>query len=273
MGIGRFTAWFFSTARDTLARGLIQLHVTPNMLTCFGTLLTMAAAGFLAAAIHACGGASSNFPWWSQSHRFFSIAAALLFGSAACDMIDGAVARIGNLASEFGGFLDSTLDRISDFSIWAGLAIGYAILEKPNLTFILLCMTANLNAFLISYAKCRAEDFIEDCSIGFWKRGERIAAVLISAISCNPASMILLLSLTAPFTWLRRIAFARRALAGQNPTTDPRRGGSWFEIIQPWCYPRMSLFCDLATIGNILVIIFLRFDVSDWDLLRQWFSL
>jgi len=272
MGIGKLTAWYFSTARDILARGLLRIGITPNVLTIFGTLFTVAAGVFLAAAIRASGGRSADFAWWSQSHRYYSLAALLLFACSACDMLDGAVARIGKMSSSFGGFIDSTLDRIGDFSVWAGMTMGFALLEKPNLTFILLCLIANLNAFMISYAKCRAEDYIDHCSVGFWKRGERFAAVLIAALACNAASVIVLLSLTSPFTWLRRIAFTRRALAGKNPSEDPRIGGSLLEKIQPWCYPRMTLLCDIATIGNILIIIFLRFDPAGWDLLRTWLS-
>ena len=93
MGIGKLTAWYFGSARDVLARMLLMLHITPNMITCFGTMLTMAAGGFLAAGVHACGGVSSNFPWWSQGHRYFSTAAGLLFCSATCDMSDGAMEK------------------------------------------------------------------------------------------------------------------------------------------------------------------------------------
>ena len=270
MGIGRFTAWYFSTARDILARGLIRLGVTPNALTIFGTILTIAAAVCLATGVKLCNGNAVDFHWWGKSHRFFSLAALLMFGCSACDMLDGAVARIGNLKTRFGGFLDSTLDRVGDGAIWGGLAIGYATLDTPNLTFILLCLMGSLSAFLISYTKCRAEDFIEDCAVGFWKRGERFAAVLISAIACNPGAMVLLLGVTAYFTWIRRVTFTRNSLKGKNPSSDPRTGKSFLEKIQPWCYPRMTIQCDMATIGNILILIFLRFDTAQWDLLRDW---
>ena len=165
-GIGRFVGWLFITARDALARVLVRARVTPNILTIVGTLFTAGAGACLAAALWESGGRDLDFSAWTRSHLFFILAAGCLILSSACDMLDGAVARIGNLSSSFGAFLDSSMDRIADFFLWTGMAAGYAILDKPNITFILLCMIANMNCFMISYTKSRAET--QKLSLGPW---------------------------------------------------------------------------------------------------------
>ncbi len=104
-------------------------------------------------------------------------ALAWLFVAAACDMLDGAVARSGNLHSRFGAVLDSTVDRFSDIAIWGACALYFA--AAGNVTYCLLTFLALSNTFLISYVKARAEDLIPDCSVGFWQRGERFFAILV----------------------------------------------------------------------------------------------
>ncbi len=265
MGIGAITGRCFCAARDTLARGLLKIGVTPNALTFTGLVFTAAAGVMLAVAIRLSGGNGVGFDWWGRAHGYFGLAAALLIASNACDMLDGAVARIGNRSSAFGGFLDSSFDRLADFFMWTGPAVGYALLEKPNLTFILLCLVANLNCFMISYTKCRAEDFIDRCAVGFWRRGERCAAVLIATLACNPSMAAVMIALSGPFTWFRRIAYTRSAMRSAAHA-DPR-DGSLLERIQPWRWPRTTLPWDAAVIGNISLLLFLRVDPAEWDLL------
>jgi len=264
MGIGKMTGCFFSVSRDALAKGLIRVGVTPNVLTVFGLIFTAGAGVALAAAVELTGGRGCDFQWWSRAHGYYGIAAGLLFLSNACDMLDGAAARIGNMSSKFGGFLDSSLDRLNDFFMWAGPAAGYTLLEKPNITFVLLCMVAVLNSFMISYCKCRAEDFIDQCRVGFWRRGERCAAVLIAAIACNISMAVVMIALSGTFTWLRRISYTRTMIR-QGRQQDTLLGK-----IQPWRWPRMTLPHDAAVIGNISMLMFLRFDPADLDLLRNF---
>ena len=112
--IGKSIAWFFCNSRDLIARGLIRLGVTPNMITLTGCVLTMLTGFCLAMGVA------------SGERFFYAFAVLLLYWCAACDMLDGAVARLGGKGTEFGRFLDSTTDRVSDFSLWAGLAMGFA---------------------------------------------------------------------------------------------------------------------------------------------------
>ena len=102
--------------------------------------------------------------------------ALLLCGAA--DMLDGAMARLGNKVTRFGAFLDSTVDRYCDVLLFLGIGIYYA--RQGNVTYQVLAMVGMANALLISYTKARSEDFIPSCRVGYWERGERSAALLIA---------------------------------------------------------------------------------------------
>ena len=148
--------------------------------------------------------------------------------------------------------------------------MGYAWRPEANLTFLLLCGVGLLSAMMISYTKARAEDFVDNCSVGFWKRGERFSAILIAAFVANPGAAVLLLAVSSPFTVWRRIRHTHRLMAGKPVVRDPRREGGWLAKLQPWKYPRMSWPYDLITLSNIAFLIFFRFDPDQWDLLRMW---
>ena len=253
--IGKAVGTFFATLRDALARGLVSCRVTPNMLTLAGCVLNILTGVCLA------WGVKTMHPF------FFALAIVLLYWCAACDMLDGAVARIGGKSSKFGAFLDSTTDRISDFALWAGLAFGYAWLGKPNLTFMLLSMIAFLNSFLISYTKARAEDMIESCPVGYWQRGERFAAVIFGIMGMNPGALILQQAISPVFTWLRRANYTRQVLAGKTPPVSARSPQArWYHKIQPWLYPRISLPYDFITILNIIWLIWAPINPARLDI-------
>ena len=247
--IGRSVGRFFSVLRDAFARGLVKCKVTPNTLTITGCFLNIATGICLAIGI------KTSLP------VYYILASFLLYWCAACDMLDGAVARIGGKGSKFGAFLDSTTDRVSDFALWAGIAFGYAWLDKPNLTFMLLAMIAFLNAFMISYTKARAEDLIEKCPVGYWQRGERFAAILIGVMSVNVGALVIQQAISPIFTWLRRANYTRLILAGKTPPVSAKDPNArWYHKIQPWLYPRMSIPYDIITLANIAWLTWMPID-------------
>ncbi len=273
MGMGRIVATCFIVPRDLIARGLVKLGVTPNALTLTGLGFMLAAGVFFAL------GAGDRFTGTGLWGDFLSRhnpsmiglsawnlwAAASIFCCAACDMLDGAVARVGNLHSVFGGFLDSTVDRFSDFGLYAGIAVYYA--WRGHVTFTLLAIVSICNGFAISYSRARAEDIIDRCRVGFWQRGERTAAILISALAFNIPALLYQQAISPAFTVWRRIRWTWDVTCGRTPAEHPQ-DGTWYDRIQPWRYPRMSLPYDLITGFNILFLIVAP--VPQWDLIRLW---
>src|SRR5437763_14723384 len=76
--------------------------ISPNMLTIIGLLLNILTAVVIG------------------SGYLFASGVLLLFAGI-FDMADGALARVRDAASEFGGFLEATLDRLAEASVWLGL--------------------------------------------------------------------------------------------------------------------------------------------------------
>ncbi|MHC4294877.1 MAG: CDP-alcohol phosphatidyltransferase family protein [Planctomycetota bacterium] len=258
--IGRFIGSTISSARDALAKHLIRLGVTPDMLTFAGMVLTGAAGVCYAL------GATRSFAWSfdasAPANAYLLLAGVLLIVASACDMLDGAVAKIGGKATRFGAFLDSTLDRYSDFAVYAGIALGYSWRAPANITFVLLSMLAFFGALMISYTRARAEDLIESCSVGYWQRGERSAAILIATFAYNTPALLVQQGISPLFTAIRRIGYTRSVLAGRTPVTDPRNGGWWLKV-RLWRYPRMTVPYDIVTGLNIAWLIFARIEATD----------
>src|SRR5580765_4814834 len=102
-------------------RAIIQTCVTfkihPNILTFVGVLINAWAAVHLAKGQFVTAG--------------FIMIVANIF-----DFIDGKVATELGLVSEFGGFWDSVIDRISDISLSVGLICLYADFRRTDYVFI-----------------------------------------------------------------------------------------------------------------------------------------
>jgi phosphatidylglycerophosphate synthase len=244
-------------AREFLAKGLIKLRIEPNTLTILGTIVALAGAVFLALGAGDKIGAPSRagYSWYG----FW--AGIILVCANAFDMLDGAVARGSNRTTKWGGFLDSCCDRISDGAIFIGICIYYLLRrDVPHREiFAILSMAALLNAELISYVKARAENYIEYCGVGYWQRGERIAAIIIGLFTGHVATVVVMLAVLPAFTVLRRMLFARqqiRRLETGQPSLDPRAPLKGFMRLALWRYRRGTIQYDLITTAIIAVILF-----------------
>jgi phosphatidylglycerophosphate synthase len=79
--------------------------------------------------------------------------------SSVLDGVDGDLARIKNMKSSFGGFLDAILDRYADFAILGGLTFWALQFEArfENMVVVAAGLAATLGSFMISYSRARAE--------------------------------------------------------------------------------------------------------------------
>lgn len=235
--------------RDALAVGLIALRVTPNMLTIAGFVLTGIAAGCLVfgagnAAPWEHGVAPVPTSWWPL------LAAVVLNGASAFDMLDGTVARLGKSESRFGAILDSTLDRFSDLFVFLGCAIHFSL--SGNVTYVALSGMAAGNAVLISYVKARTENLIEGCGVGFWQRGERCVLFLAAAYLGHIPAALWMLALFPLGTVFRRIRHAHRMIVRAG---DDRGPAGLAAYLTPWRHPRGSAgynLCAAAVLGFVI---------------------
>lgn len=243
--------------RDRLARALVRLGVTPNTLTVTGFVFTLVGSWYL---LRSAGHVLPIDPCAPEGipRSWYPVAALVwFFLSAACDMLDGAVARFGSLHSDFGAVLDSTVDRFSDIAVFAVCALYFA--GQSNVTLCLLTFLALANTFLISYVKARAEDLIPDCTVGFWQRGERFFALLVACLAGHLPVFIWLQAIFPFFTVLRRLDYTRAYLRAQTRgLAVPAKGipPGWLRYVMLWRYPRGSIGFDViagATIAFLVV--------------------
>ena len=154
--------YIFRPLVQLLAKGFNKLGITPNMATM--TMLLFSILSFLALVV------LSNL-------ILFSI---LVFMTGILDGIDGAIARLTNQSTKKGGFLDSSMDRISEFNIFMALLI---FLWNESLWMIdmkLIVFLCFLGSIMISYTRTRAENFCEgDFNIGLMARSERLFYLVV----------------------------------------------------------------------------------------------
>lgn len=152
-----------SKALAPIGGGLHRLGVSPNAITVLGTVGTVVSAALLI----------------GTGRFLLAVIAITLF--VLFDLLDGAVARAGGTASNFGAVLDSTLDRVSDASIFIALIWWFTGSEetsgRPDL--VLAALLALVLGQLIPYVRARAEGLGIDASVGIAERAERLIVVLV----------------------------------------------------------------------------------------------
>lgn len=184
---------------------LARHNVSPNTITSVGTLLTVAASVVYAT------GHIMTAGWIMNVTAFFDVA-------------DGEVARRTGRSSVFGAFYDSTLDRVADGALMAGLAFFYA--TNPihhNLYMVVVCLVCIIGTFLISYTRARAETLGIDAKVGLMQRPERMVLLSVPqsffGLFWNGwvlMGIIVLLTITAWITAIQRIAFVYRATKSRD---------------------------------------------------------
>lgn len=174
-------------SRDSLQRGiyvvinpivkaLIAMGVTPNMVTTIGLLGNLAAAGVL---VYAGTVAGEGFADWG----LLTLAGALIIGFSLFDMLDGQVARLGNMASTFGAMYDSVLDRYCELFTLGGIA--FYLIQQGNLTGALITFLALVGSIMVSYVRARAEGLDIECKIGFMQRPERVVVTAVAVLAAG----------------------------------------------------------------------------------------
>jgi CDP-diacylglycerol--glycerol-3-phosphate 3-phosphatidyltransferase len=195
--------------------------VTPNALTIIGTIGMSA-------------GALSLFP---TGHLFAGVM--VCTGFVLTDMLDGTLARIKGTTGKFGAFLDSTMDRVADAAVFAGLAAWFVLGGHSKLLagLSIFCL---VSGSLVSYAKARAESLGLKCDVGFAERTERLLIGLVAVgLSGLGVPYVLpiglwILAAVSLFTFGQRVWAARQSAAAMATTDaaapdvdqpDPRSGG------------------------------------------------
>jgi phosphatidylglycerophosphate synthase len=125
------------------------------------------------------------------------------------DLVDGAVARQTNTTSDFGGFLDSVLDRYSDLLVMCGILI-YFMKQSSNFD-VTAAFVASIGVALIPYTRARAEAAGLPCRTGLLERPERLA-ILLCGLFVSPflRYIILILAVLTHLTVIQRIVYTKK---------------------------------------------------------------
>src|SRR5467141_2367199 len=155
---------------DAMVRWLAYGHINPNFLTVIGVAINVG-SGLL------------------FGYGYFFWAGIVLIVANLFDMLDGQVARLSGRVTRFGGFLDSSLDRLSDMVVFVGLMVFYARDTEFHSTLnVFLAGAGLMGSVMVSYASARAESLIPKCDVGFLRRPERVVLFIIGALSTHPGS-------------------------------------------------------------------------------------
>jgi phosphatidylglycerophosphate synthase len=167
---------------------LFRWPLSPNLLTVLGSVVSLAAASAFAAGWFAAGGA-------------------LMLAGGFFDLVDGAVARYRGIATRFGGFLDSTLDRLVDMALLLGIAMHFALEGEPGRVLLTGC--ALIASVLVSYAQARAQVSVPSFfRVGILERGERVVILAAGAILGFLVLALWIIAIGSAVTVVQRVAHA-----------------------------------------------------------------
>ena len=142
----------------------------------------------------------------------------LIVVSAIFDSVDGYLARSNGIENPYGAFLDSTMDRFSDFFYLLGFWI-VSLNFGHNLLFGLLFFIALLLTLVFSYTRARIEGLGEECGVGFMERAKRVIFLIIWSLFIwfiggfwIVIGGILFYNILMAFSVIQRIRCAKRVL-------------------------------------------------------------
>ena len=191
--------WLFVT--NPVKNYLQVRNVSPNVVTLAGVLISgIAGVGY--------------------ALEWFGFAGWMIIIGASCDMIDGQMARERGLSRKSGAFFDSTLDRVGEFLIAAGLL--WLFRDEPFWFMATFLFTAA--AQMTSYTRARAEGLGCKGNDGLFQRPERMI------ILCVATPFVPVLDLTAlSGIWLLKLAVLI-CLIGSTVTAFSRWFSAYREI-------------------------------------------
>ena len=151
-----------ATLLGPIARLLISRGVSPDVVTVAGT------AGVVLAAL-IC------FP---QGWLWQGVVIVTIF--VISDMIDGLMAKITGTASNWGAFLDSSLDRLGDAAVFGGILLYFATRDATG--WAAVALAGLVFGQWTSYVKARAESLGFTCTGGLAARADRLVIILAGAL-------------------------------------------------------------------------------------------
>jgi CDP-diacylglycerol--glycerol-3-phosphate 3-phosphatidyltransferase len=179
---------------------LIESRLTPNAISLTGFALNLAAAGLIVGRLFFLGGV------------------AFIVGSI-MDTLDGRYSRMSGKGTQFGAFLDSTLDRLEEGIVLTAVAAYFASRhDQPAVAAVVVAVLASL---MVSYTRARAEALGVACKVGLATRPVRVVIIAIGLVFARGAAIgnfsllapaVYVLAVLSAVTVVQRIVYVRKQL-------------------------------------------------------------
>ncbi|MGI8712560.1 MAG: CDP-alcohol phosphatidyltransferase family protein [Solirubrobacteraceae bacterium] len=179
---------------------LIESRLTPNTISLTGFVLNLAAAALLV------------------DRLFFLAGLAFIVGSI-MDTLDGRYSRMSGKGTQFGAFLDSTLDRLEEGVVLTAVAAYFA--SRHMQVAVAAVVIAVLASLMVSYTRARAEALGVQCKVGLATRPVRVVILSAGLVFAKGASLgqfellapaVYVLAVLSLVTVVQRIIHVRREL-------------------------------------------------------------
>lgn len=162
---------------DPFVKILIKLGLTPNAVTSIGFVLNVGVAIIFIAGAETGQRIDFSYVGW---------AGGLILFAGLFDMLDGQVARLGNMKSTFGALYDSVLDRYSELIMFLGIC--YYLVSHHYFLSSIFAFIALIGSMMVSYVRARAEGLGVECKGGLMQRPERVVTIGLCAMLCGVMS-------------------------------------------------------------------------------------
>jgi CDP-diacylglycerol--glycerol-3-phosphate 3-phosphatidyltransferase len=131
------------------------------------------------------------------------------------DMLDGQMAKMSGKASNWGAFLDSSLDRLGDAAVFGGILLFFTG-PADSVLWATFALAALALGQVTSYVKARAESLGFTCSGGLAARADRLVLILGGAFLAGLGvpyvleAVLVVLSVLGAITVTQRVLQVRR---------------------------------------------------------------
>lgn len=209
----------FKKLIEPLAKALISIGLTANAVTVIGTIGTIVVA-FV-----------TGVTGWLFA------GAVVLTLLVLADSLDGSIAKLTTGDTQFGAFLDSTLDRIADWALLAGVIVFFILhadwwydISRSSPDYISwvgvgAAMVSMMTSFVTSYARARAESVGFEVKNGIATRADRLVIILVGMAITGLthhglwlAIDMVLLAVLGVVTVFQRVLEARRQMTSGHRT-------------------------------------------------------
>jgi len=186
---------------QSVGKWFAHLESSPTAWTVVGLLVSVLAAG----------------AYSTSGFRGGLVGGVLVLVAGGFDIVDGAVARVTGRASKRGAFLDSTLDRVAEVAVFAGILLG----GYSTPVLVLLALSFSL---LVSYTRAKGDALgVALSGVGIGERSERLLILAILSMVGLTYWGVLLVLIVALYTFLERTIRAVVSLRGSNGAATASR--------------------------------------------------